>query len=408
MPPKWSKARAVTAAGASSAAPRVTRLRSRVLGLETAPAGGDPGPLRKTRKRVPPEEKEEEGGSAKAAVDGGSPKIPAPADTVIPCTCRREPKDLRTARDVASTPDKAMVKKAALSVVGILATKPDGKWTALCSGIVVSWNETTRLGTIVTSSHVVCLCGELIDPIPKLLVHLPNKTIVEGRLLFFNAHYRILLLEVLSDSPLHPANFGSNPEFGQEGFALARDDESSLFARRGTVLWQEPPSYLNDMYRLCLSCEVAQCGTGRSVIDQHGDVIGMAFCYQPNILPISILQTCIGMWTKFSRIARPVLDMELRAFELLDVSHQEEHNIRDGFIVTLVYDDSIPASLDMSQGDIIVSYNGQYDFTLHKFEDFLLSLGWDLLANADSSWKVGLELEVYDPVTRTTRSITFT
>ncbi|KAF0894243.1 hypothetical protein E2562_037738 [Oryza meyeriana var. granulata] len=107
-----------------------------------------------------------------------------------------------------------------------------------------------------------------------------------------------------------------------------------MFARRGTVLWQEPPSVaLEDR-----------------------------------------------------RIARPVLDMDLRAFELLDASHQEEieleHNVNDGFIVAVVYDDSTAARLGISQGDIIVSYNGLHDFTLHK-------------------------LVVYDPVRRATRSITF-
>ncbi|KAL5216603.1 hypothetical protein ABZP36_008004 [Zizania latifolia] len=465
MPPKPSMARTRTVAGASSAAApaagaasterRVTRLRSRELGLETTAAGDvasdDPGPLRKKRKRVQPgeEEVEEEGGSAsasataEAAVAGGgadpparSPRIFPPyprsgkardilrwdmelrrisetrvrADTVIPCTRRREPKDRLTARDVASTPDKVMIKKAARSVVGIVSTEPGGKCIELCSGIVVSWNETTRLATTVTSSDAVCDFGALIDPKPKLLVHMPNKTIAEGRLLFFNDHYRIALLEVSSDSPLLPANFGSSPKFGQEVFALARDDESSLFARRGTVLWQEPRC-MKYMYCLSLSCEVAHCGTGGPVIDQHGDVIGMACPPNPGILPISILQTCIEMWKKFSRIARPVIDMDLRAFELLDASHQEEieleHNVRDGFIVAVVYDDSIASRLGISQGDIIVSYNGLYDFTLHKFEDFLLSLGWRLLASADLSWKVSLELEVYDPIRRTTRSITF-
>uniref|UniRef100_A0A0E0KYT8 PDZ domain-containing protein n=1 Tax=Oryza punctata TaxID=4537 RepID=A0A0E0KYT8_ORYPU len=246
-----------------------------------------------------------------------------------------------------------------------------------------------------------------------LLVHLPNKTVVEGRLLFFNAHYRIALLEVFSDSPLQPANLGSSTKFGEKVFALARDDESSLSVRRGTVLWHEPPECLKYMYCLSLSCEVARGGTGGPVIDQHGDVVGMAFRCLPNpdILPVSILRTCIRMWTEFSRIARPDLGIELRAFELLDVSHQEEieleHNVTDGFIVSVVYDGSTAARLGISQGDMIVSYNGRSDFILHKFEDFLLSIGWGLLASVGSSWNVDLELEVYNPVKRTTRSITY-
>jgi hypothetical protein len=48
--------------------------------------------------------------------------------------------------------------------------------------------------------------------------------------------------------------------------------------------------------------------------------------------------------------------------------------------------------LGISQGDIILSYNGLHDFTLHKLEEFLLSLGWELLASGDPSWNVGLEV----------------
>jgi hypothetical protein len=63
--------------------------------------------------------------------------------------------------------------------------------------------------------------------------------------------------------------------------------------------------------------------------------------------------------------------------------------------------------LGISQGDIILSYNGLHDFTLHKLEEFLLSLGWELLASGDPSWNVGLELVVYDAVRHATRSITY-
>lgn len=92
----------------------------------------------------------------------------------------------------------------------------------------------------------------------QVLVHLPNNTILDGQLLFFNDHYRIMLLEVVSDTPLQPANFGSTPKFGQDVFALSRDYESSMHARRGTVLWQEPPNVLEYMYYcLSLSCQLA-------------------------------------------------------------------------------------------------------------------------------------------------------
>ncbi|KAF0926669.1 hypothetical protein E2562_027013 [Oryza meyeriana var. granulata] len=47
--------------------------------------------------------------------------------------------------------------------------------------------------------------------------------------------------------------------------------------------------------------------------------------------------------------------------------------------------------LGISEGDVIVSYNGHCDFTPHKYEHFLLSLGWGYLASGDASWTVDLE-----------------
>ncbi|KAF0927491.1 hypothetical protein E2562_033986 [Oryza meyeriana var. granulata] len=293
MPPKPSRTnKARTGAGDSPAAApasteerRVTRLRSRELGLETtAAASDDPGPARKKRggdaaakdkgaaaagggvdppawrPRIPPYPKSGKSRDVLRWVMEARriSELPAPAGTVVPCTRRWEPKDPRTAEDVASTADKGLIRKAARSVVGVVSTEPDAEEIELCTGIVVGWNVTTRLATIVTSSATLCRGGALIHPKPKLLVNLPNKTIVEGQLLFFNAHYRIALLEVLADSPLQPAKFGSSPKFGEE---VALEDR---------------------------------------------------------------------------RIARPV------------------------------YSDSTAARFGISQGDIIVSYNGQYDFTLHK------------------------------------------
>uniref|UniRef100_A0A0E0DMF4 PDZ domain-containing protein n=1 Tax=Oryza meridionalis TaxID=40149 RepID=A0A0E0DMF4_9ORYZ len=274
----------------------------------------------------------------------------------------------------------------------ILPMFSDGKEIMQCSGIVVDWNKTSRLATIVTCSAAVCFDGALVHPNPKLLVHLPNRSTAEGQLLFFNAHYRIALLEALVDSPLEPANFGSSPKFGQKVFTLARDKKSSFFARSGTVLLQDPPFFLKYKYWLSLSSAIELCGTGGPAIDERGN-------------------TCIDMWRRFSRIARPFLRMDLIAFQTLDISHQEEieleHGITDGFIVDLVCDDSTAGRLGISRGDVIVSYNGLRDFTLHTFEEYLLNLGWGFLESTDPSWTINLELEIFDPVRRTIRGVTF-
>lgn len=459
---KATAAAAVGAAGTAGASPvgvgpagdasaaagrRVTRLRSRELGLEaTTGAGGDvasddPGPARKKGK-VQPATKGAKGKAARADPPTPPPRprlppfpksgdpmdflkwdkefrricaLPEPAGTVIPCTVRRKPTGPRTVSitGVASVADNSMIRKASRSVVGISSRIPDGKEIMQCSGIVVDWNKTSRLATIVTCSAAVCFDGALVHPNPKLLVHLPNRSTAEGQLLFFNAHYRIALLEALVDFPLEPANFGSSPKFGQKVFTLARDKKSSFFARSGTVLLQDPPFFLKYKYWLSLSSAIELCGTGGPAIDERGDVAGMTFGRLPNpdVLSISILQTCIDMWRRFSRVARPFLDMDLIAFETLDITHQEEieseHGITDGFIVDLVCDDSTAGRLGISRGDVIVSYNGLRDFTLHTFEEYLLNLGWGFLESTDPSWTINLELEIYDPVRGTIRGVTF-
>ncbi|XP_052156899.1 uncharacterized protein LOC127774660 [Oryza glaberrima] len=436
-------------AGDASAAAgrRVIRLRSRELGLEATTGAGedvasdDPGPARKKGK-VQPATKGAKGKAARADRPTPPPRprlppypksgdpmdvlkwdtefrricaLPEPAGTVIPCTVRRKPTGPRTVSvtDIASVADNSMIRKASRSVVGISSRIPDGKEIMQCSGIVVDWNKTSRLATIVTCSAAVCFDGALVHPNPKLLVHLPNRSTAEGQLLFFNAHYRIALLEALVDSPLEPANFGSSPKFGQKVFALARDKKSSFFARSGTVLLQDPPFFLKYKYWLSLSSAIELCGTGGPAIDERGDVAGMTFGRLPNpdLLSISILQTCIDMWRRFSRIARPFLRMDLIAFQTLDISHQEEieseHGITDGFIVDLVRHDSTAGRVGISRGDVIVSYNGLRDFTLHTFEEYLLNLGWGFLESTDPSWTINLELEIYDPVRRTIRGVTF-
>ncbi|XP_015692956.1 uncharacterized protein LOC107304245 [Oryza brachyantha] len=225
--------------------------------------------------------------------------------------------------DVVSIADKAIVRKAARSVVGIVSRVPDGKEIMQCSGIIVDWNETSKLATIVTCSAAVCYDGALVHPKPNLRILLPNNTNVEGQLLFFNARYNIALLEAMVDSPLEPANFGSCPNFGQKVFALARDHKASLFARHGSILFQEPPSFFVDKYWLSLSSEVALCGTGGPAIDEHGNVVGMTFgrLPYPDILSISILQTCIDMWRRHRYTLRDlVFSRVMSLFHTMDVA----------------------------------------------------------------------------------------
>ncbi|CAL5029490.1 unnamed protein product [Urochloa decumbens] len=318
-----------------------------------------------------------------------------------------KPEDPDTAQNVASSRDKALVRDVARSTVSVSSIALDGKVIEQQTGIVIGWKETQKCARILTSSDIV----DGLDPTCKLHIGLPNRTILEGQLLFFNKHYDIALLEISSESdlPLKLPTFGSNPKYGQDVFMLARGKDCNLIARHGTILWLDKPKYPERNYYMYLAY-----GTGGPVIDHDGNVTGMAFDFgDPNtsIIAISIIVTCIEMWMKFSRIARPVHGLRLRTVELLEVSLQEvislDHNINNGYIVDKVSIGSTADKLGIRYGDVIVSFDGLRDQTLPQLEDYLLSLGWGFLqGSTNSSSTVDLKLEVYVLLERRTRSVT--
>ncbi|CAL5070565.1 unnamed protein product [Urochloa decumbens] len=264
---------------------------------------------------------------------------------------------------------------------------------------------------ILTSYHIVYQMGTLLDPKPKIHVRLPNKSVSEGQLLFFNGYYNIALLEITADFPLQLPSFGSSPNYGQEVFVLARDKESFLSARHGTIVWRDEPDLLSGNYRMFLSGQLGGCN-GAPVIDHDGNVIGMSFSGRPTkLVSISTILTCIEMWMKFRRIARPIIHgLSLRSLELLDVSSREEisysYNIDSGYIVDVVQFDSTAEKVGIRRGDVIVSFDELGVHSLPKLEDLLLSLGWEFLERGlDASTVVDFKLEVYDPIGHCTRSI---
>nr|CAB3477364.1 unnamed protein product [Digitaria exilis] len=89
--------------------------------------------------------------------------------------------------------------KECRSICEVLAK--DGSRRSQCTGIIMGqWESSGRQRTlIVTCSKIVCREGALLDPIPKISVGLPNKTVLDGQFLFFNDHYGIALLEIDAD-----------------------------------------------------------------------------------------------------------------------------------------------------------------------------------------------------------------
>uniref|UniRef100_A0A0D3GWA1 PDZ domain-containing protein n=2 Tax=Oryza barthii TaxID=65489 RepID=A0A0D3GWA1_9ORYZ len=327
-------------------------------------------------------------------------------------------KDIPTLRDdpitadaVVTSQDKAMVLRVARSVVSVSSTMPDGGGLiSRCTGVVIGWDGANKRAKILTAASVVCdFNGELHNPALKLSVSMPNNTTTEGRLLFYNVHYGIALLEVMGDYKLEVPSFGSGTNYGQVIFALGRGENMSLMVSHGTISWTDYPVLLRN-HNMFLSCDIPEGGSGGPVVDHDGNMIGIAFEENPGPVVISIktIMTCMEMWDQFSRVARPLLGMQLKSVELLDVSIQEElcrdYNITSGFIVSQVLVDSTAEKLGIRRGDVIVFQDIDCS-TLSQLEDHLLSLGWGYLKGMHLT--VDLKVEVHNLFDSYRESITF-
>lgn len=332
------------------------------------------------------------------------------------------PPDLATATDVTSSSDQAVALEMARSIVNIIYSYTDDEGTMRehhftgfvisSDQLVVGGNQTKKRFRILTSNETISES----DPDRKFRVRLPNESVVEAKLLFFNEHYDITLLEISSESdlPLQLPSFGSSPSYGQEVFVLGRNKLSYLMSRRGTILWSEETDYLGRHCHLFFSAEISWYGRGGPVIDHDGNVLGMVLDTsksKPPILAISTIRVCMEMWMKFSCIARPMHGLRLRSVEMLEVSLKEKlsihHSIINCYIVDEVSTGSTAEKLGIKQGEVIISFDGIHNYTLPKLEEFLLSLGGSCLESADSSLNclVYVQLEVRDLLASGTRKI---
>ncbi|XP_052165250.1 putative protease Do-like 14 isoform X3 [Oryza glaberrima] len=326
-------------------------------------------------------------------------------------TLRDLPMDPITADAVVTSQDKAMVLRVARSVVSVSSTMPDGGGLiSRCTGVVIGWDGANKRAKILTAASVVCdFNGELHNPALKLSVSMPNNTTTEGRLLFYNVHYGIALLEVMGDYKLEVPSFGSGTNYGQVIFALGRGENMSLMVSHGTISWTDYPVLLRN-HNMFLSCDIPEGGSGGPVVDHDGNMIGIAFEENPGPVVISIktIMTCMEMWDQFSRVARPLLGMQLKSVELLDVSIQEElcrdYNITSGFIVSQVLIDSTAEKLGIRRGDVI-DFQDIDCSTLSQLEDHLLSLGWGYLKGMHLT--ADLKVEVHNLFDSYRESITF-
>ncbi|CAO2044116.1 unnamed protein product [Urochloa humidicola] len=313
----------------------------------------------------------------------------------------RAPKDPDTTDAVQTKKYRMMVVGVAQSVVSVSSIGHDGEKIGQYSGIIIKQLGEDSRAIIVTCSKIVCRMGKLLNPVPKISVGLPDadQTFLEGLLLFYNDHYDLALVEIRCPwYHIRLPSIGSSPTYGQPVFVLGRDEELSVMARRGQIMWEEEANYVGRNHYMFLNCEVPEGAAGGPVVGYDGCITAMAFHCSPNpaILSISTIITCINMWLNFGRIVRPLHGLGLRTVGMLDVETLDAfrrlyHGVQEGYIVETVAYDLAAEKLGIEAGNVILSLDGDV-LDLPKLEDYLLSLGWAFLN--DSSTNAELKLFV--------------
>uniref|UniRef100_A0A0E0KYF5 PDZ domain-containing protein n=1 Tax=Oryza punctata TaxID=4537 RepID=A0A0E0KYF5_ORYPU len=320
-------------------------------------------------------------------------------NTDISSSCLLHPKLL----DIRESATKSILG-AAKYVLG-LSSSIDGNPLASCSGFLIDWNETTKLGVVVTSADIICSASSLdrwsgedeYSYAAKVFVHLLDDITVEGRLIYTQTHYNIALFEIVVESPVQIPNFTFNLNYAQQIFVLGRDENLCLSISHGKVQYCNPLLCGRHHY-MYVDTTTPKCALGGLIIDFEGSTVGMA-CHTCAFIPSSILMKCLHLWRKIQCIPRPQLGIKLSAIKFLDLPHIEmisrKIHICDGLIVEEVSSGSTIEKLGVRIGDIIQHFNGEWISDTIQLEEMLLRLSEDHFnkgngLNSSLDIKVGL------------------
>ncbi|KAM0849193.1 hypothetical protein ACQ4PT_053884 [Festuca glaucescens] len=271
------------------------------------------------------------------------------------------------------------------------------------TGTIIQYDEVGKCAKILSSSSIMCTKeGKLRNPNQKVSVHLSNDTVVEARVIFFNGHYGISLLDISTGFTLVPASLGSRPCYGENIVVLDREVNYALVVSHGWIQCLEYPFFERNHYMFASYYSHLIC-TGGSVINNNGEVISLVVKHIPQaaIVSTSIVRKCIDMWNQFGRIVHPIHHLELTTVRMLDMVYRDElwarHSIRSGFIVAEVCPNSTAEKIGIRRGDVIELIDMDHLSTVVELEEFLLSLAWDFLEEKlDSSSTIDIKIRVHD------------
>ncbi|CAM0958359.1 unnamed protein product [Alopecurus aequalis] len=329
--------------------------------------------------------------------------------------------------DPKLVPDRESARKAVLyaaqCVVG-LTSSVDGKPLARCCGFWIDWDEKNKIGTVLTTSHLICtkvssmdawLGQEKYDLDAEVFVHLRGSTTKKAHLQYLQKHYDLAFFTVELDQPVHILSFNDGVKHADQVFELGRDESSFLRISHGVVRYSEP-NLLERYHYMHVdgadsNAKVRIYGKGGPLVDFEGKIAGMVNGrIRGSFIPSSILVKCLHLWTKFQCIPRPHLRLKFCSIKLVDVALAENIlytcNIDNGLIVKEVSDGSPAEKVGIRDGDVITSVNGEHVTTTVELENMLLSKCEDESGSLNS--EVDVKLLVFHVRKSLWRNITFT
>ncbi|KAE8778432.1 hypothetical protein D1007_48643 [Hordeum vulgare] len=288
--------------------------------------------------------------------------------------------NLLTVRDSAT---KTVLEAG--KVIFSFSSYVDGKFMARSSGFLIDWDEGSKVGTVLTSAHIICSkytpltqwsgTDEYV-PDAEIIAHLLDEddTTIPALLFRYDKHINMALLKVNIDLCAKIPRFSSDINYGQKILVLGRNEGLNLTIAHGCVHFMGPTTYERHHY-LFTGCEPS---IGGMVIDFDGHVLGMANFPGTAYIPSSIILKCLDMWNKFQCIPRLHIGMKLSSIKFLDPIRVErifrKCNVDSGLIVEEVSHGSIAEELGVRLGDVIDSMNGECVATTVELENLIMRI----------------------------------
>ncbi|XBI59224.1 hypothetical protein VPH35_040335 [Triticum aestivum] len=286
-----------------------------------------------------------------------------------------------------------IILKAAKSVV-FLSSYIDNKLLRQCSGFLIEWDENSKDAVVLTSTHLICCEDSLNEwsgehkyaPDAEVYIQLADDRI-KAQLLYYHKHYGFALIRVTMGRPAELAHFGNEVNLAQLLYVLGRDENFNIQLSNGRVQYEGLTIY-EYHHHIHIEAVVRECTLGGPVIDENGNVMGMAsLSANMGFIPSSVLLKCLHLWRVHGCIPRIQLGMKFSPIIFQNLIYIEkisrECNTERGLIVEEVARGSVVEKLDMRNGDIILSVNGECVSTTVELELMLLRICEDNLVRGN-------------------------